>query len=276
MKALDLFGFPAGLQTDTGKIVPGEGVDWLVCARKYSKGMFGLLADESYRAEDEPYYDFYQSIGRTAERPAFAAENLRYDCTVILPGTAAGEYKKTAGHFHCAIPGKSYSYPEYYQVIHGKALFVMQRVTNPQTDGKMVVEDALLAEVNAGEAIVVPPDYGHCTVNIGDGAMVFANLISRGSENDYAGVRRSAGMCCYIKEEPARGYRIEQNPRYAFACTPRTVTAGDSDLLGVRSGVSVYTQFLQEPDKYRYLDCSEYEISTYLSAFHNSREEIRR
>lgn len=267
MKELQMFGFPVAFDPQKKTLVPlQQGVSFEDYSRKLSQGMFGLLADSGYKTESDPYYDFYKAIGRDSERQAFANVDLRYDSTVIMAGSAGDEYKKTAGHFHCEVPGKGMSYPEYYQVIKGRALFVMQKVKNFHTEDVMVVEDAILAEAGAGESVVIPPEYGHCTVNISDETMVFVNLVSCNSQNYYDSVKGSHGMCCYVKKDGA-GYHIEKNPAYRFACDPKLVAAGESEALGIYKNTPVYTQFLKDPAKYAYLNMPETRVSDYLHAF---------
>jgi glucose-6-phosphate isomerase len=269
MKKLPLFGFPVVFnETDNMLLPDAEGISYEKHSRKYSKAMFGLLSDSNYTKTEEPYYDFYLSIGVDADRSVFQSKNLRFDSTVIMSGLAGDEFKKTSGHFHCEVPGKGMSYPEYYQVIKGKALFIMQKVTDCQSQGKMVVEDILLAEVNAGESIVIPPDYGHCTVNISDETMVFINLVSYDSNNFYDSVKSSAGMCCYIKKGSDKNYVIEKNPNYQFAaCEPKVVTPCSSEALGITKDRSVYELFLKQPNTYGYLDNPENTMNEFLAAF---------
>lgn len=268
MQTLPMFGFPVTLNPADGRLQPAAAdVSFEAYSRKLSKGMFGLLADAAYAVEDDPYYDFYRAIGRDGERAAFAARGLRYDSTVILPGAAGDEFKKTAGHFHCQIPGKGMSYPEYYQVISGTALFVMQKVQNEHTPGRMLVENCLVAEVHAGQAIVIPPDYGHCTINVGAETMVFVNLVACDSQNDYEGVKRSVGMCCYALRGENGGYRLTQNPHYDFACEPRLVTPGESDALGIHRNQPVYTAYLAAPATFDYLVNPEPLLADYFRLF---------
>lgn len=266
MQKLDMFGFPVVFNAQKNTLEPAaDGISFEDYSRKLSKGMMGLLADKSYTKEDEVYYDFYKAIGRDEDRDTFKNVDLRYDSTVIMSGSAGDEFKKTAGHFHCEVPGKGMSYPEYYQVIKGTALFVMQKVQDCQTDGQMVVEDAILAEVHAGEAIVVPPEYGHCTVNIGDETLVFVNLVSCDSQNHYDAVKRHNGMCCYIKKDNS-GYRVEKNPAYKFEGSPKKVAPGQSAILGIEKNSPVYTEFLKNPSKFVYLNSPENNVSDYFSA----------
>lgn len=268
MDKVRMFGFPIEFDSASDKLVPGnENVTFEAYNRKFSKAMFGLLADKQYQKEDEAYYDFYRAIGNEDEKKEFENANLRYDSTVIMAGKAGDEYKKTAGHFHCEVPGKGMSYPEYYQVCKGTALFVMQKVADPATEGRMVVEDCILAVVKEGEAIVVPPDYGHCTVNIGDETMVFVNLVSVDSSNSYDSVKRSVGMCCYIKDNGTDGFTVEKNANYDFSCEPRIVTPNQSDALGIYNDAPVYNVFLANPERFQYLNAPENNMKDYFHVF---------
>lgn len=254
MKELKLFGMPVFLDEATGKLESANpDIAWEDYSRKYSEKMFGLLADESYDVKDEPYYDFYKAIVSNETRSRFSDVNLRYDSTVILPGTAGDEFKKTAGHFHLPIPGHTYSFPETYQVINGTALFVMQKVDDYKQDRPMTVKDLILAEVHAGESVVIPPDYGHCTINISDETMVFINLVSVNSHNYYDSVKNSHGMSAYVFKT-ADGYRIEKNPAYKFECEPKIMVSQNSEKLGLLKNYPVYTQFLKKPDTFVYLN----------------------
>jgi len=255
MKELSMFGCPVGFEENDSKLIAlDESVSYEDTSRKYSGAMFGLLADDTYKVEDDPYYDFYKAICHKDDSKKFSDRELRFDSTVILPGSAGDEYKKTAGHFHCKVPGSELSYPELYQVIKGTALFVMQKVDDEQkTDGKMVVEDCILAEVCAGETIVIPPCYGHCTVNISDESMVFINLVSVNSINAYDSVKNSHGMCSYILKTSGGGYRVEKNSHYEFRCEPKIVTTIGNERLGIKKDLPAYTAYLGNPRGFDYL-----------------------
>ena len=265
MEELKMFGMPILFDEKTDKLTSlDKNVNWEDYSRKYSEKMFGLLAESDYKIKDNPYYDFYKAIVNNDKKAEFIKANLRYDCTVIMSGCAGKEFKKTAGHFHRLIPGNSLSYPELYQVIKGTALFVMQKVDDFGKSGKMVVEDAILVEVKAGQAIVIPPNYGHCTINISDETMVFINLISLGSDNDYDGVKNSHGMCCYAYQNDDGTYRIEKNPNYKFDCKVRIMVPDESDVLGIHNNTPVYTEFLENPEKFRYLNNPENNMKDYF------------
>ena len=251
------FGMPIHLNQNTGTLeTASDNISWEGYSRKYSEKMIGLIASPDYQIKDEPYYDFYKAIVENDKRPLFESHELRYDSTVILSGYADGEYKKTAGHFHLPIEGQTYSYPELYQVIHGKALFVMQHVSNYKADGMMDVDDIILAEVGAGESVVIPPDYGHCTINIGEDIMVFINLVSTHSNNYYDSVKESHGMCMYAFKDGSN-YRLEKNKRYNIKCEPKIVTPVDCPELGIEKYAPVYNKYLENPNLFKYLNTPE-------------------
>lgn len=254
MKSLPLFGMPISLEEESGKLLSLDSeICWEDYSRKYSDKMFGLLAEKDYQKTNEPYYDFYKAIVSKKTRNTFSEANLRYDSTVILPGVVGKEFKKTAGHFHLPIPGESYSFPELYQVINGKALFVMQRVDNYKKETSMTIEDMILAEVRAGETIIVPPNYGHCTVNLSKEPLVFINLVSINSINYYDSVKQSHGMGVYVFETND-GYRLEKNPNYKFKCIPKIVTPIENLKLGIQKNIPIYTKFLDSSNLFTYLN----------------------
>lgn len=268
MNELSMFGFPIVFNADNKMLIPNaEDISYEAYNRKYSEAMLGLLSDKNYYKKDDIFYDFYKSIGRNNEREIFNTHGLRYDSTVIMSGCAGNEFKKTAGHFHCEIPGKKVSYPEYYQVIKGKAVFVMQKVDYEHTPGRMNVLDCIVAEVAAGQAIVIPPNYGHCTVNVSNETMVFSNLVAIDSKNFYDSVRHSFGMCCYIKKAVNNSYSIEKNDNYDFSCEPKLVTPIENITLGILSNQPVYNEFLHSPQKFNYLLDPENNMKDFFNVF---------
>ena len=94
-------------------------------------------------------------------------QNIRYDITIIPPGMLGREYIKTAGHYHPLVPGGSVTYPELYEVLEGEALYLLQR----QDLGDVVAINA-----SAGDKVLVPPNYGHITINGSNKKLKMATL----------------------------------------------------------------------------------------------------
>ncbi|NLF27645.1 MAG: cytoplasmic protein, partial [Clostridiales bacterium] len=168
MKELVCSGLPIWLDVKEMRL---EFRDGLACRSSGGKGaveMRGLLMNEDGVDGSVHCYDFYRDVAFEGDRELLQKYGYRYDITAIAPGTINGEYIKNSGHYHGYIEGKGQPYPEIYEVIHGELFFIMQKSKNfDNPDEEPVIESAKAVRVTAGQAIVVPPFYAHCAVNIG-------------------------------------------------------------------------------------------------------------
>ncbi len=176
---------------------------------------------------DTPLYYMYRDLALTAGDRAYLREqNVRLDITVIPPGTVGGEYVKTKGHYHPLSPS-GIGYPELYQVLAGEALYLLQRSD---------LGDIVAVTAKAGEFVLIPPGYGHVTVNAGKEELVMANLVSAGFASEYTFYERMQGGAYYLMEEG----RWMQNPRYPAVPAMRVIPAGKVPELGIRHGRGIY------------------------------------
>lgn len=159
-----------------------------------------VLADPDCRATG-PLYAMYRDLARTPEeRRWLAGHALRYDITVISPRDLCGEKAKTKGHHHPANASGT-GYPEIYQVIDGCAHYLLQRRD---------LSDAVLVQAGEGDLVLVPPFYGHVTINNGPVDLVMANLVSSRFESEYGDYESRRGAAYY---EFSDG-EIRPNPCY--------------------------------------------------------------
>ena len=119
----------------------------------------------------DPVYRVWRHACLKQDEEKVKAANLRYDLTLIPPGRIDGEFAKTAGHYHK-------SYPEVYEVLHGRAYFLIQK---PGKDFKNI-ESAILVEAGPGEKFLIPPAYGHNTINVFDEPLIMANWLSNSAD----------------------------------------------------------------------------------------------
>jgi len=126
--------------------------------------------------------------------------DLRYDLTVIRPGLIGREYVKTLGHFHERIKAKNVTFPELYEVISGKAMFLIQKI-----DGT----DFEIIEAGKGAHAFVPYNYGHVTVNVGNEPLVVGNLVANSCKSEYEPVKQKHGLAYYVLKDG-----IVKNPHY--------------------------------------------------------------
>ena len=153
-------------------------------------------------------------MGEVAYRPealGLDADDLAY-IVVRNPGKnititphyrlGGGEYPKTYGHLHRP------DYPETYQVLNGKAGFLIQRA-----EGAQVLE-ILLKVVPAGESFTVPAGFTHISINLGDDYLVTRDDHDPAHfENDYGPVKEHRGLGYYILDKEARIEAVP-NPSY--------------------------------------------------------------
>ncbi len=230
--------------------------DGLVCAStgtKRARDMVGLLSEYSEAAADEIIYDVYRDIVFAKDKHVFSRDQYRYDITYIMPGTVGQECKKTSGHFHLFNPIHTNTYPEVYEVLEGTAMFVLQRADNfERQEDELVVDDLILVKVEAGQTLLVPANYGHCSVNIGEGPMIFSNLAYVPCGIDYAPVKKNGGMAVFAKKKDGKLF-FEKNKKYTRAPMPKFAVVKENPDLGIRFGYPVYASYINRPSAFRFL-----------------------
>ncbi|MBI4399372.1 glucose-6-phosphate isomerase [Candidatus Micrarchaeota archaeon] len=122
--------------------------------------------------------------------PALNKYDLNYDITILSPTPMGKEFNKTLGHYHAQATPKL-TYPEIYEVLHGEAHYLIQKLEN----GKIV--DVLLIKARKGDKVFVPPNYGHVTINPKNDFLVMANLVSNRLPSIYAPYKENKGGAYY-------------------------------------------------------------------------------
>jgi len=160
-----------------------------------------VLADRDCTTRG-PMYFMYRDLARsTGDHDWLRDQNLRYDVTVIPPSVLCGEYVKTKGHYHPDNPG-GVGYPEIYEVIEGSAEYLLQ---------DKEFSDAVVVSAGKGEKVLIPPGYGHVTINPGNTTLVMANIVSTAFSSIYEAYEDLRGGVYYRMEE--QGY--VKNPHYS-------------------------------------------------------------
>jgi glucose-6-phosphate isomerase len=192
----------------------------------------------------EPLYFMYRDLAKSfGDRAWLRRENLRYDVTVIPARILCSEYVKTRGHHH-PVNGKGVPYPEIYEVLQGEAHYLLQ--TRP-------ADDVRLVRAVPGDRVLVPPGYGHVTINPGGETLVMANIVSTRFESDYSDYERLGGAAYF--ELP--GGRLVRNPRYPDPGEVRIMAAPEQRGLRLLPASPLYDLigseslgFLNRPEEY--------------------------
>ena len=146
-----------------------------------------VIFDQSWLAgaEDfELYYMYRDLFLSRADKEKLLQQDLRYDITIIPPHMLGCEYIKTAGHYHPLVPGGSVTYPELYEVLEGEALYLLQNQD---------LSDVVAVYASAGDKVLVPPGYGHITINRSNKTLKMANYVARNFSSLYDPIRGEGG-----------------------------------------------------------------------------------
>lgn len=163
---------------------------------------------DAAQANSEIYAVYWGAV-RASDAGLFQAQGLDHAYVIIEPGVYVSEYYKTQGHYHPPINGTALGEPELYHVLAGRGLFLLQCALPPD----WTVGDVIAAEVEPGSVVIVPPNYGHLTVNWGNEPLVFEAFLSPDVEPSTPSYRERRGGACYCLATPD-GPRIVPNERY--------------------------------------------------------------
>lgn len=200
-------------------------------------------------------YRMYRGVCREGDEPLFPEGGVRYDLTVLLPRWDLPEAVKTFGHHHPVCPGAGLTYPEVYQVVAGRALFLLQ------SEAEVAVLSA-----SAGEVVWVPPGFAHVTANPGPSRLVIANLVADGFESLYSEFAEKGGAAYRLVAKAGSGDQLEAEPNSRYHPLPplrrlppaqwnrhRGPREWPSAGPGGRLDPCIYRAFVRDPDAFQCL-----------------------
>jgi len=196
----------------------------------------------------EPLYFMYRDLARSdADRHWLCDHHLRYDITVIPPRVLCGEYVKTKGHYHPADPA-GVGYPEIYEVLEGEAYYLLQ---------SRELDDVVLITAVAGDLVIIPPGYGHISINPSHSStLVMANIVSTEFASEYGEYETHHGAAYYVMSDGT----TQKNPHYpAMPPVRRMDAACGKGTMHRLCNAPLYTlignedalRFLNRPEEYR-------------------------
>lgn len=184
-----------------------------------------------------PAYYVWRYAHLATDSEKIKAENLRYDLTLLRPGFIGKEFTKTAGHYHKP-------YPEIYEVIMGRAYFLIQS------------ESAVyLVEVGLGEKFLVPPSFGHNTINVFNEPVLLANWISEKAVYDYNAYKNNQGAMYYFLKN-GNSVDIVKNLNYESVPEMKKILPKEYTELGLIRNQPLYS-LINSLEKLRFLNYYE-------------------
>lgn len=202
-------------------------------------------------AKNIELYYMYREMSLSKNDALLIKEHgLRYDITVIPPLMLGCEFVKTAGHYHPFVPGTNVTYPEIYEVLGGEANYVLQK---PSGKG---VEDVVLIKAGPGDKVLIPPGYGHLTINSSNKELKMANWVARDFESMYRPIEEKGGGAYFILDKG-----LVKNPKYESVPDIRILKPANLKEIGLQKNKEMYglvrdlkkLEFLTKPEEYGWI-----------------------
>jgi len=234
-----------------------------VCGREFepairwARDLLPVLAYPDELKEDFKAYFMYRDVFYSKnDRERIRNLNLRYDITVIPPNKIGGEYIKTYGHYH-PLAEEKLSYTEIYEVIEGEAIYLLQKVEEDK------ITDVVAVEAFEGDKVIIPPNYGHVTINASRRVLKMANWVYRDFSSEYKPYEERRGACYYYTVDGwVKNKNYDRIPEIRFA------RARIPDVLGLKRSEEMY-KLLKNPEKLEFL----YRPSFHQTLFEEALEE---
>jgi len=206
--------------------------------------LYDVLYDRLYAAVADhkmALYLMYRGISRRQDENRIRKSGLRFDATVMPPMVMGKEFNKTFGHYH--EPVKGAELPELYDVLSGQAHFLLQRRRSGSND----VDEVRLFKAREGDKIVIPPGFGHVTINPSrTRTLVTMKVAERNSRNDYRPFIEKKGGAYY---ETSRGFIPNRN----YEKLPRVKVLKPIEVEGFPKKKCIYRIFLENPERLAFL-----------------------
>lgn len=209
--------------------------------------MEGVIHDKDWLRssnKDRILYYMYRDCWKEEDKETIDDNNLRFDITVIPPYKLGQEFVKTKGHYH-AVCTDDLTYPEVYEIMQGRAHILMQK------RGENGIDDAVLVEAKTSEKVVIPPNYGHITINPTQEPLKMSNWISRDAVSLYKPIKEKRGGAYF---ETSDGFI--KNSSYNSLPALRTEEAPDLSEIHLKNDIPLY-HLVKRPDNLRFLNYPE-------------------
>jgi len=220
-------------------------VDW---TKSFVDGKYAYSDNSKFEVQNsklpETLYFGARYMEKTKDEETFVSRDFMADMTVINPGKVGDEYVKTVGHYHQNKPGTKVAYPEVYEALTSNIEYLLQ--SESDKSGKV---DVIWVVTEPGDKVVMPPNWGHVSMNVGSKPIIEMDLQKRDNPNgsDYSMFKERVGGAFYRTEEG-----LSKNPNYEVSSL-RIVRPLERPDWGLTRDKSLYDSFVEAPEKFDYL-----------------------
>lgn len=243
-------GLPLSWDPEKEQLISGKGItaeDGAPDVRRRID-MQEVLYDDQAEDLDKLYY-MYRGVALAEDLPEIEKAGLRYDVTAVRPGTISREYVKTAGHYHPYKEGTDLTWPEVYEVLHGRAHYLLQSAVPNRPDQ---LQEVYLVTAKPGDKVLIPPGFGHITINPGDEFLIMSNWVADGFSSLYEPIRKMKGGA-YYELEGSEAPEFVPNPNYTKLPPLKRCSVVPVEELSLLTGLPFYSVFKENHSAFRYL-----------------------
>jgi glucose-6-phosphate isomerase len=219
----------------------GPGVFGPPCELRSLDAIRPSLRDPNCEGPD-PVYAIAMDVGTDDRREDLLHRNLLFGVVTYAAGRLGQEPVRSQGHIHAVSPSCGRSTAELYEIWSGRAVILMQERAEDDPGRCFAVE------AGPGEVVVVPPDWAHATISADpEEPLTFGAWCVRDFGFDYRGVRAHGGLAWFPRLE--KDHLVwDFNERYPVQAELIRKSPGNYKALGLRSGVPIWQQYLENPE----------------------------
>lgn len=212
-----------------------------------------LAYPEAVKENFKAYFMFRDVYYSVSDKERIRNVGLRYDITIIPPNMVGKEYIKTYGHIHPVAESKL-SYTEIYEVLEGEAKYLLQKEDN---------SEFIVVNATKGDKVIIPPNYGHVTINASNKVLKMANWVYRNFSSKYGPYKEKRGACYYYTEDgwiENKNYEVIPEIKEVKVRIPKSFNLKKSEEMYKLLKTPEKMAFLYEPSKYMdlYKEAFEY------------------
>lgn len=195
----------------------------------------------------DPVYAINMDVCQKGDLPDLIEKDQLYGVVAYASGLLGKEAVRSQGHRHGISISSNSRTGEAYQIWQGSAYICMQR---PREDGTL---DFWAVKAEAGDIVLVHPDWIHATVNADPSqTLVFGAWCVRDYTFEYEEVRSKRGMAFYPTFDSSHRIEWLPNPRYKKAVLhqkfPETYAP-----FGLKQQRCIYRQYKETPALFEFI-----------------------
>lgn len=237
---------PAKFDAVRGKLFLEDDVNVNEEGVRMFSDMSDLFFDNRGQA-DIPLYYMYNGIYFTHHKELFEEHRLKYEYTMLLPGTVEDEYIKAHGHIHSAISDPKKGVMEAFEILYGEGCFLLFKEVEQSYE-------VIIVNVKQEDKFTIPKEYYHLTINTGKVPFIFGDIISTDNKGDYSFLKEKQGAPVFVMQDKCGGVKYKMNPRYSrimdiLICDVNTKPWKET----LPNQGPLYAAFILEPEKFEFL-----------------------